>query len=367
MDTTPPLYLSGMAMLNAVGNCVPMVFAGINAGMNRYQLSDFADRHDQPIRLAPVPEAVFALEGWDLDEGNQHSEAQDHALKMALHALAQLQNQSAIPEQAPLLLAMSEPQLQCDCLPLAKFKSNLERAGHHWLHPELLRSLHSGRAAGIEAVGFAYDYLAELYPNGIVIGASDSPCDYQRLEVPERDDRLLTLGPNDGYAPGEGSAFIALTADPARAICEQGQVLRIHPPGLAQEPGHWFSDEPYRGEGLDQAFKAALASYQGPPIHSIYSSMNGERYWAKEYGVAITRNRGKLSENVTLHHPAEYFGDLGSATAPTLIALAAQDLLDNPSKQTHLVYSSSDSGLRGALLIEKCLQEQALQKERQDD
>ena len=353
MDDAPPLYLSGMGMVNAIGGSVPMVWAAAGAGLNRYKLSRFVDDNGSPIRLAPVPDAVFDHPDWTLDEGNQHSEPQDHALKMALHALGQVREQGALPEQAPLILAMNEPELHDDCLPLNKFKVNLALSGHDWLPPELLRSLHTGRAAGLEAVAFAYDYLAEAYPQGMVIGASDSPNHYTRLRIPEQQDRLLTLGPNDGYAPGEGAAFLVLTADPARALEEKGQIIAVHPPGLAQETGHWFSEEPYRGEGLDAAFKSALANYTGPPIHSIYSSMNGERYWAKEYGVAMIRSREHLGDDLQLIHPAEHYGDLGSATAPSLLALAAFDLLNNTQAQSHLVYSSSDAGLRGALIMEK--------------
>jgi len=353
MGYSSKMYLSGMGMVNALGGSVPMVWAGAGAGMNRYTLSRFFDDSWNPIRLAPVPDAVFDNPDWEIDEGLSHSEPQDHAIKMALHALGQLVQQGVIPEEAPLVLAMNEPELKADCLPLEKFKSNLALNGHKWLQPGLLRSLHTGRAAGLEAVAFAYDYLAELYPDGVVIGASDSPNDYTRLRVPLSQDRLLTFGPNDGYAPGEGAAFIVLTTNPAKALEENGQVVAVHPPGLAHEPGHWFSDEPYRGEGLDAAFKGALADYKGPPIHSIYNSMNGERYWAKEYGVATIRSRKKVGDDHQVVHPAEHFGDLGCATAPSLIALAACDLLNNPKAESHLVYSSSDTGLRGALIVEK--------------
>ncbi|WP_341938821.1 hypothetical protein [Marinimicrobium sp. C2-29] len=352
MDDASRLYLSGMGMINALGGSAPMVWAAAGAGINRYTLSRFVDDNGDPIRLAPVPDAVFDQPGWEIDEGDQYSEPQDHAIKMALHALAQITEQGALPAQAPLVLAMNEPELEADCLPLDKLKANLALSGHAWLNPELLRSLHSGRAAGIEAMEFAYDYLADVYPDGMVIGASDSPNNYTRLRVPEQQNRLMTLGPTDGYVPGEGAAFIVLTAEPRKAMVEDGKVLVVHPPGLAQEPGDWFSDEPYLGEGLDAAFKAVLEHYAGPPIHSIYSSMNGERYWAKEYGVAMIRSQKRLGD-AHLVHPAEYYGDLGSATAPSLMALAAFDLLNNPNADAHLVYSSSDTGLRGALILEK--------------
>ena len=69
--------------------------------------------------------------------------------------------------------------------------------------------------------------------------------------------------------------------------------------------------------------------------------------------IGAVRSWERLGDDVQLVHPSEYYGDLGSATAPSLLALAAFDLLKNTRAQSHLVYSSSDAGLRGALIVEK--------------
>ncbi len=113
------------------------------------------------------------------------------------------------------------------------------------------------------------------------------------------------------------------------------------------------SDEPYRGDGLDQAFKKALINHAQPNIHTIYSSMNGENHWAKEYGVAYIRNKPAFQGKVEIEHPAQCYGDVGAATAPLLIALAAEALFKDRNAHTHLVYSSSDTAKRGAIVVEK--------------
>ncbi|WP_347329906.1 hypothetical protein [Marinimicrobium locisalis] len=351
MDSS--LYIAGTAMICAIGANPPMIHAAMGAGVNRYQLSRFKDAKGQPVRLAPVPAAVFASPDWAIEECDEHGESQDHALKLALHCLAQL-HQQGLPEQpTPLLLAMNEPELQAHCLPLKTLAENIRQAGHAWFTGEHLRSLHSGRAAGIEALDFAYQYLAEPFPESMILGSSDSPSSYTRLDVPEQQGRLLSLGPCDGYAPGEGAAFLRLTSDPEQAVAREGQIIKVHPPGLSDEPGHWFTEEPYRGEGLDQAVKQALSSYAGPPIATVFSSMNGERYWAKEWGVASLRNKERFTEEARVVHPAEYFGDLGSATAPALITLAVEHLFSQASETACLVYSSSDGPRRGAVVLEK--------------
>ncbi len=130
--------------------------------------------------------------------------------------------------------------------------------------------------------------------------------------------------------------------------------MALCPPGNGQEPGHLYSSEIYCGDGLDQAFKQALNNHPGNTIRTIYSSMNGEHHWAKEYGVAFTRNQASFHDPVKHEHPADCYGDLGSATGPVLIGLAAESLLmKHPGPATHLVYSSSDGPARAVVRVEK--------------
>lgn len=146
-----------------------------------------------------------------------------------------------------------------------------------------------------------------------------------------------------------------LTPDPQLAEKRNGCIIALHPPGLGEEPGHMYSDEPYRGDGLDQAFKKALAGHAEQSIQTIYSSMNGENFWAKEYGVAYLRSKSKFADPVCIEHPADCIGDLGCAAAPILIALAAEKLWAKKQQHKTLVYSSSDTATRGAIVLEKII------------
>ena len=151
----------------------------------------------------------------------------------------------------------------------------------------------------------------------------------------------------------EGAGFLLLTRHPEKAFIKDGFIIALCPVGVAQESGHMYSDQPYRGDGLSQAFQQALKNYQGEGIHSVYSSMNGEHYWSKEYGVAMTRNHSHFREGVIHQHHADCYGDLGAATGTVLIGLAAENLRNIKGTATHLVYSSSDSACRAALRVEK--------------
>jgi 3-oxoacyl-[acyl-carrier-protein] synthase-1 len=167
------------------------------------------------------------------------------------------------------------------------------------------------------------------------------------------DGRLLYTSNPDGFVPGEAAGYLLLTTKPELALVKNGYMIALSPPGIADEIGHLNSDLPYKGEGLDKAFKQALINHQQHNIKTIYSSMNGENFWAKELGVAQLRNKVAFSEQVNVLHPAENYGDIGSATASVLIALAASDLWQNKQAKNSLIYSSSDYAKRGAIVIEK--------------
>ena len=233
-----------------------------------------------------------------------------------------------------------------------------------WLSPELCRSFYSGRAAGIEAIDFAFRYLYDTQYPYLMVGGSDGHEDSSILIPLDRMERLQTENSLNAFVPGEAASFLLLTQDINLARQHNGHVVALLQPGLADETGHLFSQEPYRGDGLDMAFKASLVNQANHSIHSIFSSMNGESHWSKEYGVAFTRNNKAYRDSIRLEHPAEFYGDIGSATATSLITLAAEDLFKNDEAQAHLVYSSSDAAKRGAIVLEKIsLADDAIKKQ----
>lgn len=87
--------------------------------------------------------------------------------------------------------------------------------------------------------------------------------------------------------------------------------------------------------------------------------MNGEHFWSKEFGVAMVRHFKTRQKDISVVHPADCYGDLGCATSPVLLGLAAMDLWsefklckEEPGTN-HLIYCSSDYGARAVLQIQK--------------
>ncbi len=351
MSDTPKLYIAGIGMITPVGASTAMTAAAVRAGISAYAMSDFYGEDNQPITMASIP--YGALDGLEAEihEGSRYNERHDRVIRMAIIAVREACAQVTAPSPIPLVLAM--PEEPGDTAGLTPFIYNLEHNCKPWLSAKLNRSIDSGRAAGIDAIGYVFQHIHDLPNDYVLVGGSDSHRDYSRLGPLSKQGRLLSAGNKDGFAPGEAASFLLLTRRPEQALARNGHIIALHPPGMAEEAGHLYSDEPYRGEGLDQAFKKALVNHAQANIHSIYSSMNGEHHWAKEYGVAYIRNKEAFADPVKIEHPADCYGDLGSATATALIALAAENLFRQSKAKAHLVYSSSDAAMRGAVVIEK--------------
>lgn len=360
MNDQPVVYIAGIGMITAVGANTAMTAAAVRAGVSGYAASRFfTEGSREPITMGRVPREVFNLSEFGFDEGGY----KNIVIVMAIVALREALAGRPIKKPIPLLLTV--PEAGVPAIDPKRLIARLTEQKDLPLHADLARTLDSGRAAGIEGLMLAHHYLTQQRADFVVLGGSDSGADVLRLRQLEKMDRLLTPESKDGFAPGEGAGFLLLTVRPELALVRNGHIVALHPPGIAEEPGHLHSREPYRGDGLDQAFKKALGERPRPSgIHSIYSSMNGEHHWAKEYGVAYMRNRDAFRDPVGVEHPADCFGDLGCAMSPVLVGLAAEQLLKQPTPGAHLVYSSSDFGKCGAVVVESLAAPTSVQTQR---
>jgi 3-oxoacyl-[acyl-carrier-protein] synthase-1 len=123
--------------------------------------------------------------------------------------------------------------------------------------------------------------------------------------------------------------------------------------GVGREPGHRESSEPYRGEGLSAAFREAFAHVprQAEPVRTVYLSLNGESFWAKEWGVGHLRFHSRFAEALRIEHPAENFGDPGAGAGPLMVGMAALGLSRGYRQGPCLVSCSSDREERAAVLL----------------
>lgn len=353
MSQTEKLYLAAMGMLSPLGDSPEFTAASVTAGISAYQASDYENRHGEFVTMTGVPDKTYEDFDIEIDEGVEYCELYDRIIKMAILAAEQVFQRHPVSKPVPLILSLAEnrpydlninPELLLD---------NLINQAELPIDPQQVRTVHTGRAAVIHSLDLAQGFLNGSQNDYVLVGASDSHWDSTVIALLDKAGRALAPGEKNAFAPGEGACFLLLTRQPEKALQIDGHLISLSNPGTAEEAGHLNSKEPYLGEGLHQAFQQALNNHQGDKIHSIYSSMNGEHHWAKEYGVATSRNQQHLADNLIHQHPADCLGDLGAASGAVLIALAVENLKKLPGPTCHLVYTSSDGPWRSALKVIK--------------
>lgn len=338
MSQLEKLYIADTGMITPVGATTEMTASSIKAGISAYGYSDFKYGNDA-IKMAQVPDDALPPLSKNLVK-SLITGRQSRMLRLAHAAIEQL-----LPEalaDIPLFMAGPEP-LPDRALPIrSQFLQQLTIQTDTNIQLKHSKVFPMGRAAGFYALEHAFQYLEKSDSKYALIGGVESYADLASLDLLASQNRIQTeKGQSDAFVPGEAAAFILLTID--EGFKSNGQIYR---PGIAEELGYRYSDEPYRGDGLSSAFKSAIDFSGNETINSIYSSLNGESFGAKEFGVACTRNSGFMAENLEHCHPADCFGDLGGAMSVVLIALSALS-----TKQSKIVYGSSDHEFRGAVCL----------------
>lgn len=346
------IVIASAGVVTPIGLSLAETAAAARGRVARLHEIAWMDRRFQPFIVGTVPDDGLPELAPELaDLSLQYREARMLRLAhVALEeALAPLQGKQA--GRIPLLLGLPE---QHTTLPLNPriFLSHLDQQWPDTL--DLKRSVAAarGRAAGLMALREARARLLRGDCPFVLVGGVDCLVDLYVLGTLDLQGRIRNEINSDGFSPSEGAAFLLVcTAATAQA---QGLQPLASVLGAAQglEAGHIYADEPYLGEGLAQAFAALLAEAPPPqPIASVYCSFNGERYWAREFGVARLRQTSAFVPDHQMEHPAECFGDLGSAHGPTLAALAAHGVCHGYRRAPCLVYASSDHGDRAASLL----------------
>ncbi len=337
--------ICGVGMITPVGGNALQTLASVRAGISRYQESPIYNKRFDPMTMALVPDDVLPPLNEELAAEPGLTARQMRMLRLATPALQEAMASLEEPEALPLMLAVPEslkgrpPAVPDDLVALIARQTGIG------LDPGASRLFRSGRAGGLQALEAALELLAGGAHEFVLLGGVDSYLDLYLLGTLDMEDRILADGVMDGFAPGEGAGFLLLAspeAEGARAIAT------IDPPGLADEPGYRYSDEPYRGDGLADAMRAALAGANGAKVRTVLGSLNGENFGAKEWGVAAMRNQDGFAPDHRFEHPADCFGDLGAAVGPVLLGLAALGLRAGWLPGPALVWCASEGRQRGA-------------------
>ena len=343
----------GAGMMSAAGLTAAETCASVRAGTMRFVETELFDKRFEPFTLATVPEDGLPPLTDALDEVGLTGRER-RLLRLATmplrECLAPLQRSGWT---APLSLCLALPETETTKpFDRPQFLASLAAQIGGAIDPLRSDASHSGRAGGVVSVGQAVLAIQQGISEFVIAGGIDSFRDLYVLGALDAEGRVKSTVNLDGFVPGEGAAFVLLANERAAAARGLPSIARVSPVAVGFESGHLYAEEPYRGDGLARTFAGLAASGAlTPAAGEIYSSMNGESHWAKEWGVSYLRNRAAFLPVYRMHHPADSLGDTGAAAGPLMVGLAALGIRGSYRRSPAVVYGSSDHGQRAALVV----------------
>ncbi len=345
------VVIVGAGMVTAVGLSAAETAASVRAGTARFAETRILDKRFLPFVLAEVPEDGLPELAEELAKKSLTAR-EARMIRLAAAALGECLKSLPAGEPPPgLSLALPENETTRP-LDHRAFLDCLGRQTKWRFDPKWSDASHRGRAGGLAAIGQASELIRMGRAKFTLAGGADTYRDLHILGTLDVEKRVKSAANLDGFIPGEGAAFLLLAdrgAASEAGLAPWGAVSIVT---QSVEPGHLNSEEPYRGDGLAQAVQQlAQSGSLASPIKEVYSSMNGENHWAKEWGVARLRSKARFSAEHGMHHPADCYGDTGAACGPLMAGLAALGVRGGYRGSPCLVYGSSDAGPRAAIVV----------------
>jgi 3-oxoacyl-[acyl-carrier-protein] synthase-1 len=213
-----------------------------------------------------------------------------------------------------------------------------------------------GHAAGAVALAEACNALRGGEYERCLLGGAESFFDSEMLDRLDREFRLKGPRSPDGYIPGEAAVFCMLEREDRARRRGVVPLLAITGCGFAAEPRREPGEVSTAGalcDAVRAAAEAANSAGAKPPSGWVLSDFNGERHRAREWGLAVPRLNRLLGDDLIHWHPAQSFGDVGSASAALLLGMAASAYQDaRAPRPSALILSSSDGPDRAAILAQ---------------
>lgn len=333
-------------ILCAIGRGSEQVWASARAGIARIASSHVMDRHFDPIQMGLVPEAALGKLSPDIEALPLPSRAR-RLLRLAVPTLQGLGAQA----NQPVRMFLGLPQFAASDAPwLNHFLRYIDMLSAVPIDLERSAIVPQGRAAGLMAMESALNALAADPSTPVIVGGVDTYLDLRLLSALDAEQRVLGPRVMDGFIPGEGAAFLVLSAADPQA----GKLnVLVNAAASVSDPGHRYGTEPARGEGLSAAIEQLRDRLESPlpAVGVTFAGFNGESFDGKLWGVAQMRHRDFFSPSMLIEHPADKYGDAGAATGAILTALAATALADGSRNGPAFVWAASDREPRACALL----------------
>ena len=347
---TTRLTLLGFGAVTAVGLTAAHTCAAIRAAITGFGDSGFFDHHPEPI---PVIAAAVPL-GPEPEE----DETFDRLVRLAAAAIRGCLDDSGVnPRETALVLNWRELFREDGDLEgkelalLAAIEEALGQKFH-----KASRVIRGGKAGAFRGFQECAALLNDGVVSACVSGGVDSYLNADDIVRFERVYRIKREGVVRGFIPGEGAAFVAVTASgglSTRAAKARGEILGV---GLANEDSSVtiLGDGHPTGRGLQRALEATIrdAAIEESRIEFRVSDQSGESYHSIESSLALSRFYRTHRDECALWVPAASVGEIGAAVGPLLVMMATIAMEKGYAPGTlAMCEASSDEGLRAGCLV----------------
>lgn len=329
-----------------VGLCADASGAAVRAGLSRLSLHPFMmDRTGNPVRLArdgalavhtPIRERCVQLASSALEEACDGLPTRGKP-KVALYV--------AVPEERP---GWTPVDTQGVVQALTRAVGARAELGNVLTFPR-------GHAGAAVAIELAVREIESGVIEWALVGGVDSYLDCDTIDWLDQNRQLQNEANRLGFNPGEGASFVLLCATRIGKSVGLPVLATVLGVGTTNEPKRIKTQEICIGEGLTAAIRAATAPLRLPEqkITTTYCDINGERYRNEEFLYVPLRHWGPFVDSNAYDAPADCWGDVGAASIPLFITLAAVSGRRAWARGRHvLVWASSEGGTRGAITLE---------------
>lgn len=335
----------GFGAATGIGQTAPATAAAARAGIAGFAEHPFmSDRMARPYILAMAPYL-----GPYLPLSERLVGLAVPAVKEALASVAgrlpapSIATFVGLPSPRPGVPAEVGPELTQQLATLTIPKCRLD--------PVLL--LPQGHAAGLMAVEAGCQTIQEGKSLFCLAGGVDSYIDPDTMDWLEKHEQVHHVDNAWGFIPGEAAAFCLLCGEKVAEELKLGVLCRIVAIATDQEPNRIKTGTVCVGQGLTKAFRKVLPALPADArVSNVLCDQNGEAYRADEYGFSLTRTNKYFVDGSDFGAPADCWGDVGAASGPLYILLAAAAAQKGYARGPwSLAWTSSEGGERSSALI----------------
>ena len=348
------IVITSMGALTPVGATAKQSCAAIHAGIARisehayYECTPHDPEWDEglPLYSSSVPTIDPFLEGFD------------RLVELAIPALSETVENAQLKRSdiANCGLYMSLPQSDAATHNIGMATNFLpeicKRTGLSSF--KVMNVNQTGRTGMFEHIFEIIDLLESQELDYCIVGGVDSYLFEDRLDLYDEAWRLKSERNVDGFIPGEAAVMLMLETEAHARSRGVTPISKISAVAHSQEPETVISKRNSSGSGLTEAINGVLQQGNQPSeFNSVFCSLNGESYYAFEWGIQLSRLSHVFTNMSSINHPAENCGDVGSATGGLLLVCASnafQQGYDTGSQS--LLWASADSGQRIALSLQ---------------